>query len=216
MPVVRGLTADYRLYTARLALTDPQPTRRRQPTAAPDPDQPPPASPGDRDALQLPLEAGEWDIPSVPLRYDRAVIATTMLAAQLRTARAMYDVTAHQQAAMPEQLLVPFPEANSEADRLDDEPQTSRRRASAWRRCGPCRSPAPTWSSCVTSRTPSPRWSIEAARSRSDTPTRRVPYRIRCVRATSGPAVPYVPARPQAERPATEWLCQRVGRGDPP
>lgn len=178
MPEVRGLTSDYRLYTARLALTDPQPTRRRQPTAAPDPDQPPPASPGDPDTLQLPLEAGEWDIPSVPLRYDRAVIATTMQAAQLRTARAMYDVTAHQQAAMPEQHLVPFPDANPDADRLDDEPQTGLGLAAV----RACRSPAPTWrlwatplSSCVTSRTPSPRWSTEAARSGSDTLTRRVP-----------------------------------------
>ncbi|WP_030773783.1 MULTISPECIES: hypothetical protein [unclassified Streptomyces] len=53
-----------------------------------------------------------------------------MLAAQLRTARrtgrAMHDdVTVYQQAAMPEQLLVPFPDADPEAesDRLDDEPK---------------------------------------------------------------------------------------------
>ncbi|MFG2987652.1 hypothetical protein ACGFYQ_41900, partial [Streptomyces sp. NPDC048258] len=127
---VRGLMSDYRLYTARLAMADPPPTRWRQPTAAPDSDQQPPAGPGDPDTPRLPLEAGEWDIPRVPLRYDRAVIASTMLAAQLRTARrtgrAMYDVTVHQQAAMPEQLLVPFPDAapDVESESLDDEPQT--------------------------------------------------------------------------------------------
>lgn len=77
----------------------------------------------------LPLEAGEWDIPRVRLRYDRAVIASTMLAAPLRTARrtgrAMYGVTAHQQAAMPKQLLVPLPdtEPEIESERLDEEPR---------------------------------------------------------------------------------------------
>ncbi|WP_406514539.1 relaxase domain-containing protein (plasmid) [Streptomyces sp. NBC_00161] len=123
---VRGLMSDYRLYTARQALADPPPTRWRQPTTAPDPDQPPPAGPGAPDTPRLPLEEGEWDIPRIPLRYDRAVIASTMLAAQLRTARrtgrALYDVTAHQQAAMPEQLLVPLPDTDPDAGpgRLDD------------------------------------------------------------------------------------------------
>ncbi|MFD3778173.1 MobF family relaxase [Streptomyces sp. NPDC058612] len=46
---VRGLMSDYRLYTARLALADPPPTRRWQPTATPDPDQQPPAGPGNPD-----------------------------------------------------------------------------------------------------------------------------------------------------------------------
>ncbi|MFI6006417.1 hypothetical protein ACIA98_39665 [Streptomyces sp. NPDC051366] len=73
---VRGLMVDYRLYTARRALADPPPTRRRHPTAAPDPDQQPPAGPGDPDTPPLPLNAGEWHIPRVPLRYDRAVIAS--------------------------------------------------------------------------------------------------------------------------------------------
>ncbi|MFD3557333.1 hypothetical protein ACFWWA_35325 [Streptomyces goshikiensis] len=102
---VRGLIPDYRLYTARRTLsrsaahppaaahgrTRPVPaatTRHRRPQHAP-------AAPG----------AGEWDIPRVPLCCDRAVIAPTMLAAQPRTARAMYDVTNPRQAAMPEQLL---------------------------------------------------------------------------------------------------------------
>ncbi|MFG2987342.1 hypothetical protein ACGFYQ_39955, partial [Streptomyces sp. NPDC048258] len=125
---VRGLMSDYRLYTARLAMADLPSTRWRQTTATPDPDQQPPAGPRDPDAPHLPLETGEWDIPRVPLRYDRAVIASTMLAAQLRTARrtgcVMYDVAAHQQAAMPEQLLVPFPDTDphAEPDRLDDKP----------------------------------------------------------------------------------------------
>ncbi|SEE61959.1 hypothetical protein [Streptomyces sp. TLI_105] len=60
----------------------------------------------------LPAEPGEWDIPRIPLRYDRAVIASTVLMNQLRTVhragRARYYdgvvVVVHQQAAMPEQL----------------------------------------------------------------------------------------------------------------
>ncbi|MCX4784494.1 hypothetical protein [Streptomyces sp. NBC_01264] len=64
----------------------------------PDPDQQPRAGPGDPDAPRLPLEEGERDIPRVPLRYDRAVIASSMLTAQLGNARSTYDVTAHQQA----------------------------------------------------------------------------------------------------------------------
>ncbi|WP_327135304.1 hypothetical protein OG311_36785 [Streptomyces sp. NBC_01343] len=92
--------------------------RRREPAPAPDqappagaadPDQPSPAGAADPDTPPLPLDAGEWHIPRVPLRHDRAVIASTMPAAQLRTARRtgrlMYDVTARRQAAMPEQLL---------------------------------------------------------------------------------------------------------------
>ncbi|MFJ3673919.1 hypothetical protein ACIPSE_46540 [Streptomyces sp. NPDC090106] len=46
----------------------------------------------------------------MPLLHDRAVIAATVLGARLRTAcrggRDPYDVFAHQQAAMPEQLLL--------------------------------------------------------------------------------------------------------------
>ncbi|MFF2641743.1 relaxase domain-containing protein [Streptomyces niveus] len=99
----RGLLPDYRLYTARWALPDPQPARR-PPTPAPDPDQPPPAEP--RPSGQ---EAGEWEIPRVPLRYDRAVLASAVVREKLRTTTARrgraYDVTAHQQAAIGEQLL---------------------------------------------------------------------------------------------------------------
>lgn len=68
----RGLLPDYRLYTARWALPDPRPARR-PPTPAPDTDQPPPAEP-----RPLDQEAGEWEIPRVPLRYDRAVLASAV------------------------------------------------------------------------------------------------------------------------------------------
>ncbi|MFI9176160.1 MobF family relaxase [Streptomyces lincolnensis] len=104
----RGRSPQYRLYTARWAPPGPPPVRRR-PTAASDhvADREPPADPA---GLLLPLEPGEWDIPRVLLRHDRAVIASTVLSARLRTARRTggdpYDVFAHQQAAMPEQLLL--------------------------------------------------------------------------------------------------------------
>lgn len=58
---------------------------------------------------------GEWDIPRVPLQYKRAVLAGAVVREQLRTTTATavlgraYDVVAHHQAAMPEQLLAPEP-----------------------------------------------------------------------------------------------------------
>ncbi len=60
------------------------PPVRRRPPAAPDhdADREPPAAPA---RPLLPLEPGEWDIPRVPLRHDRAVIASTVLGARLRT-----------------------------------------------------------------------------------------------------------------------------------
>ncbi|MFE0776791.1 MobF family relaxase [Streptomyces sp. NPDC058861] len=114
----RGLLADYRLYTARWAHPDPTRTRRRVPEAAPDVDHRPPAGLTAPDGPALPVEMGEWDIPRVPLRYDRAVTTSTALTHQLRAARgagrARYyeGVTAHQQAAMPEQLLPLFDTAS--------------------------------------------------------------------------------------------------------
>ncbi|MCX4538417.1 hypothetical protein [Streptomyces sp. NBC_01669] len=103
----RGQRPEYRLYTARWALPGAAPARR-PPTDVPEPDRNPPADPGDPAAPRLPREARQWDIPRVPLRYDRAVIAGAVLTAQLRTARSTgrdpYDVAFHQQAAMPEQL----------------------------------------------------------------------------------------------------------------
>ncbi|MFL4953281.1 MobF family relaxase [Streptomyces sp. MMS24-I31] len=117
---LRGRMPAYRFYTARWSLADP-PDRRRPPDAEPESDHRPPAGPGDPDMPRLPLEPGDWDIPRVPLLYQRAVIASTVLNARLRTARrtgrALYDdVVVHQQAAMPEQLLIPFPDADSDAD----------------------------------------------------------------------------------------------------
>ncbi|MFE5512359.1 relaxase domain-containing protein [Streptomyces sp. NPDC056529] len=83
----RGLLADYRLYTARWARPDPARARRRAPEAAPDVDHRPPAGLTAPDGPVLPVEMGEWDIPRVLLRYDRAVIASTALTHQLRAAR---------------------------------------------------------------------------------------------------------------------------------
>lgn len=104
----RGHSPQYRLYTARWAPLSPPPARRR-PATAPDP-----AVVRERPAAPvgpfLPLEPGEWTIPRVPLRHDRAVIASAVLSARLRTARRTgsdpYDVFTHQRAAMPEQLLL--------------------------------------------------------------------------------------------------------------
>ncbi|MFF1268789.1 hypothetical protein ACFVZE_23445 [Streptomyces anulatus] len=106
---VRGLEAGYRLYTARWVLSDLT-ARRRTPTPAPDPDRQPPADPGEPAAPRPPgQDAGEWEIPRIPLQYERAVLAGAVVREKLRTTvvrgRA-YDVVAHQQAAMPELLLV--------------------------------------------------------------------------------------------------------------
>lgn len=93
-----------RLYTARWALPGAA-FARRPPTDVPEPDRNPPGGPGDPAAPRLPLEAGQWDIPWVPLRYDRGVIAGAVLTAQLRTAcragRDPYDVAFHRQAPRP-------------------------------------------------------------------------------------------------------------------
>lgn len=126
---VRGREAGYRLYTARWPLSD-LPARRRPPAPAPDPDRQPPADPGEPPAHRPPgQDAGEWEIPRIPLQYERAVLAGAVVREQLRatTATAVrgraYDVVAHQQAAMPEQLLAPEP-ADPEHD--DQEPKTGR------------------------------------------------------------------------------------------
>ncbi|OXY96369.1 hypothetical protein BEH93_33645 [Streptomyces sp. 2R] len=106
---VRGLEAGYRLYTARWSLSD-LPARRLAPAPAPEP----PADPGEPPAPRPPgRDAGEWEIPRLPLQYDRAVLAGAAVRDKLRTTTATavrgraYDVVAHQQAAMPEQLLAP-------------------------------------------------------------------------------------------------------------
>ncbi|MDK1349097.1 MobF family relaxase [Streptomyces sp. 378] len=125
---VRGLEADYRLYTARWALSD-LPARRRPPTPAPGPDRQPPADPGEPAAPRPPgQDAGEWEIPRIPPQYERAVLTGAVVRQKLRTTTAVrgraYDVVAHQQAAMPEQLLAP---AAADPERDDQEPEAGRR-----------------------------------------------------------------------------------------
>ncbi|MFJ4014484.1 MobF family relaxase [Streptomyces sp. NPDC090026] len=124
-----GLLADYRLYTARWDLAD-LPARRRPPTPVPDPDRQPPADPGEPAALRPPgQDAGEWEIPRIPLQYDRAILAGAVVREKLRTTTTaavrgrVYDVVAHQQAAMPEQLLAPEPAA---PEHDDQEPEAGR------------------------------------------------------------------------------------------
>ncbi|WP_328741415.1 relaxase domain-containing protein [Streptomyces caniferus] len=125
---LRGRMPAYRLYTARWSLADLDPGRR-PPTAAPDLDRQPPADPGAPAAPQPPgLELGEREIPRVPLQYERAVLAGAVVREKLRTTVAAqgraYDIVAHQQAAMPEQLLPP-PAAESEHG--DQEPEVEPR-----------------------------------------------------------------------------------------
>jgi hypothetical protein len=126
---VRGLEADYRLYTARWDLSD-LPARRRPPTPAPGPDRQPPADTGEPAAPRPPDQtAGEWEIPRVPLQYDRAVLAGAVVREKLRTTTVRgraYDVVAHQQAAMPEQLLAP---AAADPEHDDQEPEAGHREA---------------------------------------------------------------------------------------
>ncbi|WP_331734170.1 relaxase domain-containing protein (plasmid) [Streptomyces sp. NBC_01220] len=104
---VRGLEAGYRLYTARWSLSDL--TARRRTPAVPDPDRHPPADPGEPAAPTPPgQDAGEWEVPRVPLQYERAVLAGAVVREKLRTTVVRgwgYDVARHQQAAMPELLL---------------------------------------------------------------------------------------------------------------
>ncbi|MFJ3198526.1 MobF family relaxase [Streptomyces griseoviridis] len=121
---IRGLEAGYRLYTARWSLSD-LPARHRPP-AAPEPDHRPPADPGEPPTHRPPgPDAGEWEIPRVPPQHDRAVLAGAVVREKLRTTMTAavrgraYDVVAHQQAAMPEQLLAPEP---AEPEHDDQEP----------------------------------------------------------------------------------------------
>lgn len=123
---VRGLEAGYRLYTARWSLFDLP--ARRPPTPAPDPGRQPPADPGEPSAHRPPSQdPGGWEIPRIPLQYERAVLAGAVVREKLQTTTATavrgraYDVVAHQQAAMPEQLLAPEP-ADPEHDDQEQEP----------------------------------------------------------------------------------------------
>ncbi|MFI5868299.1 relaxase domain-containing protein [Streptomyces sp. NPDC051546] len=126
-----GLLSDYRLYTARWSLSD-LPARRRPPTPAPDLDRRPPADPDEPAAPRPPgPDAGEWEIPRLPLQYERAVLAGAAVREELRTTTVTavrgraYDVARHQQAAMPEQLLAP-PGADPEDEDDDQEPEVGR------------------------------------------------------------------------------------------
>jgi conjugative relaxase-like TrwC/TraI family protein len=130
---VRGLEAGYRLYTTRWTEADLKPARRQR--AVPDPGrQLPPDTDGAPATPRLPDQvAGEWEIPRVPLRYDRAVLAAGVVREKLRTtlttAGRGYDVAAHQQAAMPEQLLPPPLSAEPDRDNDDQEQEAERREA---------------------------------------------------------------------------------------
>ncbi|MFE7404219.1 MobF family relaxase [Streptomyces sp. NPDC057557] len=99
----RGEEPGYRLYTARWSPAAP--LSSRAPAAVPGRDRKPAP---DLAAPFLPVEPGEWDIPRVPLRHDRAVIAARVLTARLRTARRtgrpLYGTAVHQ--PPPEQLLL--------------------------------------------------------------------------------------------------------------
>ncbi|MFH9400779.1 hypothetical protein ACH4JS_13550 [Streptomyces sp. NPDC017638] len=126
---VRGREAGYRLYTAHWSLSD-LPARRRPPALAPDPDRQPPADPGEPAAHRHPgQDAGEREIPRIPLQYERAVLANVVVREKLRTATTTvvrgqaYEVVAHQQAAMPEQLLAP---PAAEVEHNDQEPEAGR------------------------------------------------------------------------------------------
>ncbi|MCX4852110.1 hypothetical protein [Streptomyces sp. NBC_00893] len=121
---VRGLEAGYRLYTAQWFLSDLT-DRHRPPTPVPDPDRQPPADSGEPAAPQPSgQDAGEWEIPRIPLSYDRAVLAGAAVREKLRTTTAArgraYDVLAHQQATMPQQLLAP---TAADPDNDDQEPE---------------------------------------------------------------------------------------------
>ncbi|MFF7444401.1 hypothetical protein [Streptomyces sp. NPDC008122] len=67
-------------------------------------------------------------IPRLPLQHERAVLAGTLVRQKLRTTTVrgrVYDVVAHQQAALPEQLLAPRA-ADPDHDQ-EPEPDTGRR-----------------------------------------------------------------------------------------
>ncbi|MFJ3439369.1 MobF family relaxase [Streptomyces cyaneofuscatus] len=125
---IRGLEAGYRLYTARWSLSDLP--ARRPPGPGPEPYRQPPTDPGEPAAHRPPgQDAGEWDVPRIPLQYDRAVLAGAVLREQLRATAATavrgraYDVVAHQQAAMPKLLLAPEP---TESEHDNQEPEAGR------------------------------------------------------------------------------------------
>ncbi|MFF7172921.1 hypothetical protein ACIP8U_44380 [Streptomyces pseudovenezuelae] len=116
---VRGLEAGYRLYTPG----GPCPTSPPAAHPLPRPTRTGSHRRAGRTPAPRPGRGGEWEIPRIPLQNERAVLAGAVVREKLRTATAVgsraYDVVAHQQAAMPEQLLAPEP-ADPETD--DQEP----------------------------------------------------------------------------------------------
>ncbi|GAA2445168.1 relaxase domain-containing protein [Streptomyces macrosporus] len=94
----RGALPEYRLFTARWALSD-FPPARRPPAALPAPGRPPSAGPA---ASRLPLAVGEWAVPRVPLSHDRAVIAAAVVQTQTRIARR----ATRRQTVRPEQFAL--------------------------------------------------------------------------------------------------------------
>ncbi|MFD7863683.1 PhzF family phenazine biosynthesis protein, partial [Streptomyces sp. NPDC059783] len=215
-----GLEAGYRLCTARWPRSD-LPARRRPPAPAPDPDRQPPADPGESTAHRPQgQDAGEWHVPRVPLQYERAVLAGGVLREKLRiTATATtavwgraYDVVAHQQAAMPEQMLAPEP-ADPEHD--DQEPKAAPGEAIDMTALRACETPARTWrpsisppTDCAASRKRPPRWPTTPAPAPTASLRTAPPHRptpTRCVRTTSRRTAHSSPDRTAAGRPATEW-----------
>ncbi|MGV4988476.1 hypothetical protein ACVB8X_35465 [Streptomyces sp. NRAIS4] len=123
---LRGLLPAYRLYTARWSLSDLEPARRLPPqTGSPQPTRAHRPRPGPRT-----WSRGRGEISRVPFQYERAVLADAVVREELRTTVAVrsraYGVVAHQQAAMPEQLLAP---AAADPEHDGQEPETGPREA---------------------------------------------------------------------------------------
>lgn len=116
-----GSQSDYRLYTARRALANPPPTRRRHPTAAPDPDQPPTAGPGDP---EHPLRRGTRGRGISPcpaaLRPRGHCLHHARRPTAHRPPHRPRDVRRHHPPAGRDTRATPRPDA--EPDRLDDKP----------------------------------------------------------------------------------------------
>ncbi|MFJ4329090.1 MobF family relaxase [Streptomyces tricolor] len=117
----RGLLPAYHLYTARWSLADL--TSDRQHPTATAPDRQPPADPSAPAGPRPPdLGPEEREIP----RVLAGAAVREKLRSTVATRCRAYDVVAHQQAAMAEQLLAP-PAADPEHS--DQEPKTGRREA---------------------------------------------------------------------------------------
>ncbi|MFF2205913.1 hypothetical protein [Streptomyces sp. NPDC058145] len=126
---LRGLQLAYCLYTARFSLADLEPARRPATTLS-DPDRQPPADPGTQAAPRpSDVEPGSGGYPASRCSTSGPFSPARVVLEKLRTVAArgrVYDVVAHQQAAMPEQLLA-FPAAEPGHD--DQEPEAGRREA---------------------------------------------------------------------------------------